>query len=386
MPGIYKKSIQLYYKPHDGENLTEGNACEVPSSIGPLTLWYGIGYTGTVSGSNYCAVSWGVPPSGTLGQGCAPYWYLEDLAAADIELYLDNGLSQAASPGKYSTNQFPTLVLDDGNYQAATVYSYKPPPTVVNHIPTFNWETINVIQPGNVGDPPSFVPTLVSKTCQPIEPVLVNFSGLNQGQVYSKDINVESCNPDNTTTLLENIRYFPISGLPSNPTLQDLANAGVPLYEETFDNLNNMSYSVLQNVTVASKDFPNTQTDVNIYSVSSSNITSALSCSWESDVCTQIVAPQGTVKSFPFVKYSSELTPTPTSESFINHSFCSTDQVYTIYYVNDDVEYESVKELMFAGEQIYITEDFLPPSVIPEYWELIHAPEGAYGASDVSFA
>lgn len=386
MPGIYKKSIQLYYKPHDGENLTEGNACEVPSSIGPLTLWYGIGYTGTVSGNNYCAVSWGVPPSGTLGQGCVPYWYLEDLAAADIELYLDNGLSQAASPGKYSTNQFPTLVLDDGNYQAATVYSYKPPPTVVNHIPTFNWETINVIQPGNVGDPPSFVPTLVSKTCQPIEPVLVNFSGLNQGQVYSKDINVELCNPDNTTTLLENIRYFPISGLPSNPTLQDLANAGVPLYEETFDALNNMSYSVLQNVTVASKDFPNTQTDVNIYSVSSSNITGILSCSWEIDVCTQVVAPEGTVKSFPFVKYSSELTPTPTSESFINHSFCSTDQVYTIYYINDNVEYESVKDLMFAGEQIYITEDFLPPSVIPEYWELIHAPEGAYGASDVSFA
>lgn len=394
----YVKSFSVYYKEHDNLPLIEGNACSFPVSSGPAERYFGIDYVGTptvtqTGQTQWNSVDWAVQPAAysSTPDALLPVWSFESLVEADLLMYSNSSLTVEAPAGKYSVSEFPKLVLSDDTYSNSIVYSFKPPAAVVNHISTFNWETVNVIQPGNVGEPPSFVPTLVTKVCQPIESVYVNFSGLNVGEIYYKG-NVELCDPNNTTELKQNIRYFPVSGLPSNPTLQQLTAANVPLYQEISQGGSTGSstfYAVLTSVsgfTVAAQDFPSTQNDVNIYSSSTLNLQSQISMSWESDVCTQIVAPEGTVKSFPFVKYSSELTPTPTSESFVNHSFCSTDQVYTIYYVNDNVEYESVKDLMFSGEQIYITEDFLPPSVIPEYWELIHAPEGAYGASDVSFA
>lgn len=363
MPTIYKKSIQLYYKPHDGEGLNQSNVCDVPPSTGPLTFWFGIPYSGDDT-DGFCNVTWTVPPTSTGGPGCFPSWTLEALAEADVELYLNNALTQGANPGRYSTREFPAIIFDPSNNVDSEVFSYKPPITVTNHVSGYNWETYAQSLPGG-----GTTYTLQSKICSPINPILVEFLPID-GEVYYKPLTSVPCDPSYVTQTLINVSYFPTDGVGPGATLEEIAAAGIPLIDENGEEITGY---------FSTSEFPSFSEDVTVYEATSMQNT--ITMNWQDPfVCTQVVASDETVREIT-VKYANT-TEVSFSVNSENNLFCSAGNEVRVFYTNDNVEYTSMEELMEAQEPIYVTPYTLPDGVLPEYWQLVNAPDGAYGIDD----
>jgi len=376
MATIYKKSIQLYYKPHDGLELNNpnSNTCDFPPSTGPLTFWYGIGYTGDPgTPANWCPsthptnpgeVEFSVPPDAQLGPSCTPIWTLETLAEYDVILYTNQNLTTEASPGKYSTQSFPKLVFNPANNGSQPiVYSYRPP-ALTNIVGNLRWE--HILQAVIGGDPGETEPVLQDRACQIINPILVEF-GQVDGEVYVKPSGTVACDPSVSWQLLLNVSYFPTEDVPAGSSLEQIAAAGLPLLDDTGNEI--IGY-------IASSEFPNQTQDVTVIEAVSPS--GAYGMNWgEPFVCTQLVAPDETIREFT-VKYGTSVEA-GLSVNSENNLFCSSENLLRIFYANDSLEYETIEELMRAQEKIYVTSSSIPEEVTPTYWQLVNAPSGAYG-------
>lgn len=369
MPTIYKKSIQLYYKPHDGQGLAQSNVCDVPPSTGPLTFWFGISYEGDSSGgTNFCGVTWSIPPTSTGGQGCFPIWTLEDLASGGVLLYVNNALTQEANPGRYSTREFPAIIFNPANNVDSEVFSYKPPISVTNHVSGYNWETYAQSTP--LG---GTIYALQSKTCSPINPVqysgTLRYKPLTIGTPTGGLIDIVPCDPTqiNVPDILTEVYYFPTDDVPAGSTLEEIAANGIPLLDSNGDTITGY---------FSTQGFPSTSNDVTVYEAS--GMLNTISMNWQDPIiCNQTVAPNQTVRELT-VKYANTIEVGISVDSEDN-LFCSSGNEIRVFYTNDNVEYASMEELMEAQEPIYVTPYAIPDGVLPEYWQLIDAPEGAYG-------
>jgi len=378
MPNFVTKSIQLYYKPHDGLSLNQGNADEFPTSDGPLIYYYRLESSVNPNlvdcNTTYTTVI-GLSTTGGIeleaasfsgGPGCAnPLWDLNQLAEAGVFLYYNNACTQEAAPGKYSDNPFPALTFDPADNEIAVVYSYNPPPSVSLHNTNYNWETYTIFTPlGGIEN------DLQSRNVSPINAVYVNFTGI-PGQVYQKIVPVNGipCNFSIGTIPLSNISYFPTEDVPPGATLAEIAEGGIPLMDGDGNQLTTGYF--------ADQSFPSTNNDVFIYEAQ--GLQNSFTMNWEEFICTQVVAPNLPVKEF-FVKHASTIEANIEVDSNSN-SFCSIGEEIRIFYTSNS-DYDTFEELMRAQEPIYYSNVDLPIEVLPEYWQLIHAGQGAYGLDD----
>ena len=378
MPNFVTKNISLYYKTHDGLNLNQGNAGELPTSIGPLTYFYRVDSSDSLSSIdcytiyttvNGYATEGGIELPAPLdaelgpgGPGCQnPRWGLSQLAEAGIKLYYDSGLTTEVDPGKFSQNPFPAVIYDPANNVDSVVYSYKPPTSVTEHISSRDWETYSQLTP--TGDT---ILVLQSRTISPINPVLIEFLPID-GEVYYKPFASIPCDPSYATQTLINVSYFPTEDIGPGATLEEIAAAGVPLIDENGEEITGY---------FSTSEFPSFSEDVTVYEATS--MLNSFIMNWQDPfVCTQVVAPDETVREIT-VKYANTIEIDISVDSE-NNLFCSSGNEVRIFYTNDNVEYTSMEELMQAQETIYVTPYTLPDGVLPEYWQLIDAPEGAYG-------
>jgi len=402
MPPIHTKSIQLYYKPHDGLSLSAGDADQLPTSVGPITYFYRVGSDDPVGSVNCFTVystiaAYSQHPDGVLdlpdpedaelfvgGPGCQnPRWSIGQIAPLGVKLYFDNQLQNEAAPGKYSATPFPVTNFDPADNEDAIVYSYDPPVQVTSHNPNYIWETYAVLQPGQAGQDPTFVDQIQTRSVSPINPVLVEFTG-TPGQVYRKVTTSQGdspCDFSQIATLLNGVSYFPTEDVPAGATLEEIANAGVPLMDSNGD--------ILESGYFASQEFPSTSNDVTIYEAT--GLINDYTINWEESLCTQVVAPNETVREFT-VKYANTISVVVENVTTIedvftgvnpnSNLFCANGNDFRIFYTNNNVEYNSMEELMLAQEPIYTTPNVLPEGVLPEYWQLINAPEGSYGLDE----
>jgi hypothetical protein len=381
MPNFVTKNISLYYKTHDGLNLNQGNADELPTSVGPLPYFYKVESSDNLSSidcdtiyttiSGYATeggIELPAPSAAELGPGgpgCQnPRWGLSQLAAAGIKLYYDNGLTAEADPGKFSQNPFPAVIYDPADNVDSVVYSYKPPISVTEHISSRDWETYSQLTP--TGDT---ILVLQSRTISPINPSLVEFLSID-GQVYYKPLTSIPCDPSYATQTLSNVSYFPTDEVGPGATLEEIAAAGIPLIDGNVDEITGY---------FSTSEFPNFSEDVTVYEATS--MLNSFIMNWQDPfACTQIVASDETVREIT-VKYANTIDVGVSVNSQSN-LFCSTGNEIRFFYTNNNVEYTSVEELMEAQEPIYVTPYTLSDEVLPEYWQLIDAPEGAYGLDD----
>ena len=380
MPTVYKKSVQLYYKPHDGLRLNDpnSNTCDFPPSTGPLTFWYGITYTGDPgSPVNWCPsthpvnpgnVEFSVPPDSQIGPSCTPFWNIQTLAEYDVRLYVDQALTIEASPGKYSTQSFPKLVFDPANNGSQPiVYSYRPPEELIDVVSNLRWE--HVLQFVIGGDPGETEPVLEDRLCQIVNPVLVEF-GQVSGEIYVKPPGSVPCDPNVDWQLLIDVSYFPTEEVPVGSTLEEIAAAGIPLLDSEGNEIIGF---------IAADEFPNQNQDVTIVEAISPQ--GSYNMNWgDPFVCTQLVAPDETIREFT-VKYGASFDVGISVDSETN-LFCSSENNVRIFYANDAIEYDTVEDLMRAQERIYISNAPISEEVTPLYWQLVNAPSGAYGVNE----
>lgn len=399
MPYLYTKSIQLYYKPHDGLSLAQGDADQLPTSVGPLTYYYKVEADGAVQpppvsncGLNYfTSPLFSQHPDGVLdlpspldadlgpgGSGCQnPRWSIAQIAPLGIKLYFDNQFQNEAAPGKYSANPFPVTNFDPADNEDSIVYSYNPPASVVLHNTNYIWETYSYTDPtGNE------VNELQTRLISPVNPVLVNFTG-TAGQIYRKWTQSNTpCNFSQPALPLSGVSYFPTEEVPAGATLNEIAAGGIPLMDSNGDIL--QSIDPIQGFAYyATQGFPSSQNDVTIYNVES--FINDYTVNWQASVCTQVVAPNETVREFT-VDFANEVEAVEFNTNqfgdFVENSlFCSNAQSLRVFYTNNNTEYDTFFDLVVANEPIYVTPNTLPSNIVPEYWQLINAPEGSYGVT-----
>lgn len=387
MPPIHTKSISLYYKPHDGLSLVQGNADQLPTSVGPLTYYYRVisddpvnaidcdtVYTTSPNYSQHPDGVLDLPPPldadlGSGGSGCQnPRWSIAQIAPLGIKLYFDNQLQNEAAPGKYSANPFPVTNFDPADNEDSIVYSYDPPPSVTLHNTDYIWETYSYTDFN--GDE---VNQLQTRLISPVNPVLVNFTG-TAGQVYRKILGVQGdspCNFSSGAIPTSGVSYFPTEEVPAGATLAEIATGGIPLMDSDGD-IFTFGY-------FADQQFPSTSNDVNIYEAS--GLVNDYTVNWQASVCTQVVAPNETVREFT-VKYANTIEAAALGVDSQDNLFCSSENNLRIFYTNNNVEYTSIGELMESQEPIYVTPFAISDEIVPEYWQLVDAPSGAYGIDD----
>jgi len=390
---FFIKSIQLYYKEHDGLSLFQGDADQLPTSVGPLTFYYTVEADQDIQpGDNNCGINYFTRPGffqhpggvlelpspldadlSTGGPGCSnPRWSIAQIAPLGIKLYSDNQLQNEAAPGKYSANPFPVTNFDPADNEDSIVYSYDPPASVTLHNTNYIWETYSFTN--FEGDE---VNALQTRLISPVNPVLVNFTG-TAGQVYRKVLGVQGDSPCNFSTgaiPAFNVSYFPTEEVPAGATLAEIAAGGIPLMDSNGDIFTFGYFSDQQ--------FPSTSNDVNIYKAD--GLINDYIVNWQASVCTQVVAPNETVREFT-VDFANEVEAVEFNSNqfgdFVENSlFCSNAQPLRVFYTNNNTEYDTFFDLVVANEPIYVTPNTLPSNIVPEYWQLINAPEGSYGVT-----
>ena len=389
MPNFVTKSISLYYKPHDGLGLNQGNANQLPTSVGPISYYYKLDtgnvnpndvdcsttYTTILNLSTTAGIEMPAPldaDGGPGGPGCSnPIYSLSQLVTAGIRLYYNSACTDEADPGKYSSNAFPAKIFDPNDAEDSIVYSYKPPSSVNFHNILFDWETYTIPAPG--GGNQNVLQQLV---VSPIFPVLVDFLP-TLGQVRYKQYGVEPCNFSVPTSILSGVSYFPTEDVPAGSSLSEIAEAGISILNSDGETLSGF---------FAISSFPSNLNDVTVYKALSITISST---NWESFICTQVVAPDETVREFtvPFAEeaIAQPLNTTDYGEFIDSSLYCSSNTNKRIFYCNDSTEYASFYDLVLANETIYFSNVNLPANVIPQYWQLVDANSASYGINENSY-